>query len=121
MTMPENRVALRTVPGRTHRESVAGPLDAPTTATEVLLGPDADGMTAWRYRIAAGEAVTGPDPALGRGQYWVVTDGGLVHDGAALPKLSCVFVYPDDPPFQAVAGADGLEIVAMQFPLRSVH
>ncbi len=56
MTMPENRIALRTIPGRTHRESVAGPLPAPTAATETLLGPDPDGMTAWRYSLAPGEA-----------------------------------------------------------------
>jgi hypothetical protein len=121
MTMRENRVALRGVPGRTHRESVAGPLAAPSAATETLLGPDADGMTAWRYNLTANEAVTGPDPAKGRGQYWVVTSGSLTLGGETLPKLSCAFVYPDDAPFQGVAGPDGLEIVAMQFPLRNVH
>jgi hypothetical protein len=34
-----------------------------------------------------------------------------------LATLSCAFVYPDDAPFQAVAGPEGAEIVAMQFPL----
>jgi len=121
MMMPENRVALRTVPGRKHRESVAGPLPPPSAATETLLGPDPDGMTAWRYHLAPGEAVTGPDPAKGRGQYWVVTDHGLTHDGETLPELSCVFVYPDEAPFEAVAGPDGLEVVALQFPLRPTN
>jgi hypothetical protein len=121
MTMQENRVALRTVLGRKHRESVAGPLATPTAATETLLGPDPDGMTAWRYNLAPGQAVTGPDPAKGRGQYWVVTSGSLTHEGDALPRLSCAFVYPDDAPFQAVAGPDGLDVIAMQFPLRTTH
>jgi hypothetical protein len=118
MTMTENRIALRTIAGRRHRESVAGPLDPATAPTETLLGPDPDGMTAWRYSVMPGDTVTGPDPAQGRGQYWVVTGGSLVSGGEALPKLSCAFVYPDDEPFQAVAGPDGLEVVAMQFPLR---
>jgi hypothetical protein len=78
-------------------------------------------MTAWRYRLAPGQAVTGPDPSRGRGQYWVVTDGSLVSNEDALPKLSCVFVYPDDVPFQAVAGADGVEVIAMQFPVHKTH
>ncbi|HEY0185436.1 MAG TPA: hypothetical protein VGC09_21760 [Rhodopila sp.] len=121
MTMPENRIALRTVAGRKHREAVAGPLQTPTAATETLLGPDPDGMSAWRYSVPAGEPVTGPDPAQGRGQYWVVTTGALIHRNEALGKLSCVFVYPDDAPFQAVAGPDGVEVVAMQFPLRQTH
>ena len=46
MNFPENRTALRTVPGRRHREAVAGPLAAPTAPAETLLGPDPDGM-AW--------------------------------------------------------------------------
>ncbi len=69
MTMPENRVALRTVKGRRHREAVAGPLEAPTAPTETLLGPEPDGMCAWRFALPAGAAVTGSDPAAGRGQY----------------------------------------------------
>ena len=117
MTTPENRIALRGVPNRRHRESVAGPLTAPTAPTETLLGPDPDGMTAWRYTLNPGETVTGPDPANGRGQYWVVTAGSMIHDDATLPKMSCAFVYPDDAAFRARAGTDGTEIVAMQFPI----
>jgi hypothetical protein len=116
MTMPENRIALRTVPGRRHRESVAGPLEQPTAPTETLLGPDADGMTAWRYTLAPNQSVTGPDPSAGRGQYWVVTSGVLIHNGEVLPRLSCAFAYPDDGPFQATAGAEPVEVIAMQFP-----
>ena len=78
-----------------------------------------DGMSAWRYREAAGARLIGPDPAWGRGQYWVVVDGSMTRDGEEIPRLSCVFVYPDDPPFNAIAGADGVDVIAMQFPLRS--
>ena len=62
-----------------------------------------------------------PDPANGRGQYWVVTSGTLTRDGESLPKLSCVFVYPDDAPFEAAAGPDGTEVIVMQFPLHKTH
>ena len=107
---------------RRHRESVAGPLENPTAPTETLLGPDPDGMTAWRYSAAQGETITGPDPAKGRGQYWVVTSGSLVRDGETLPKLSCAFVFPDDVPFHAVADSNGMEVIAMQFPLhKNLH
>ena len=118
MTMPENRVALRTVAGRRHREAVAGPLEQPTAPTEPLLGPEPDGMAAWRYSMPAGTPITGPVPTDGRGQYWVVTKGSLMQDGEELPKLSCVFVFPDDPQFHAVAGSDGVEVIGMQFPRR---
>ncbi|HEY8290436.1 MAG TPA: hypothetical protein VIG49_14280, partial [Acetobacteraceae bacterium] len=118
MTRPENRVALRAVAGRRHREAVAGPLPAAGPASETLLGPDPDGMGAWRYRLAAGQSVVGANPATGRGQYWVVVGGTMLHEGEALPAKSCTFIYPDAAPFVAHAGAAGLDVVAMQFPLR---
>lgn len=118
MTMPENRVALRQVQGRKHREAVAGPLSPPTTPHETLLGPDADGMGAWRYHLSPGQTISGPDPASGRGQYWVVVGGEMLRDGTVLPVRSCVFVYPDEDAFAATAGPGGLEVVAMQFPKR---
>jgi hypothetical protein len=121
MTIPENRAALRTIPGRRHREAVAGPLPAPTAPFETLLGPEADGMAAWRYHLSAGDAVTGPDPASGRGQYWVVIRGGLLHNGKTLPPMSCAFVYPDDAPLQGRAGDAGAEVIVMQFPLHKTE
>lgn len=116
MEKAENRAFLRSVPGRVHREQVAGPLPPATLPTETLLGPDPDGMGSWRYRLGAGETLTGPDPATGRGQYWAVTNGSMTRDGKTLPVRSLVFVTPDEAPFTATAGADGLEVVAMQFP-----
>jgi hypothetical protein len=116
MTMAGNRAALRSVRGRRHREAVAGPLALETGA---IIGPQPDGMGAWRYRAAAGERLIGPDPAWGRGQYWIVVDGSMLTEGQDIPRLSCVFVYPEDAPFNAFAGPDGVDVIAMQFPLRS--
>jgi hypothetical protein len=114
MSVAENRAALRSVPNRKHREAVNGPL----SLAEVALPRESDGMGAWRYRIGAGQPVKGPDPASGRGQYWVVADGAMVCAGETLPRLSCSFVNPDEPPLDAVAGPDGLDVVVMQFPRR---
>jgi hypothetical protein len=113
MAEADNRVALRAVPARRHRESVAGPLEQKTGA---IIGPETDGMGAWRYRAAAGERVIGPDPAWGKGQYWIVVDGAMTVEGKEIPRLSCLFVWPDEAPFNACAGPDGIDVVAMQFP-----
>ena len=113
MTIPENRAHLRQVRGRHHREAVSGPL---ADRTGAVLGPEPDGMGAWRYRAMPGERVIGPDPAWGRGQYWVVVDGSMTGEGQAIPPLSCVFVYPDDAPFSGFAGDAGVDVIAMQFP-----
>lgn len=118
MKTAENRAALRAVSGRRHREAVAGPLPAPTEAAETLLS-DADGLGAWRHAVAPGAALTGGDPALGRGQYWLVTRGTLRHGGETLPAMSCVFVHPGEAAFAAEAGPAGAEVIAMQFPRRA--
>lgn len=120
MGMAENRALLRSVAGRKHREAVAGPLPPPTAPAETLLGPDADGMGSWRYTLTAGETLTGPDPGTGRGQYWAVTAGSMSRDGSVLRRHSLVFVRPDEAPFTATAGTEGLEVVAMQFPRRGL-
>ena len=114
MSMPENRVALRSVPGRQHREAVNGPLPL----AEIAIPQEPDGMGAWRYRVAAGERIVGPDPATGRGQYWVVAEGTMICSDDSLPRLSCSFVNPDEAPLEAVAGPDGMDVVVMQFPRR---
>ena len=116
MARPKNRTALREVAGRRHREAVAGPLPVAGASAEVVLEPAPDGMGAWRYRLAPGETVVGPDPGEGRGQYWVVVGGELACGDAVLPAKSCVFVYPDEVSFSATAGAAGVEVLALQFP-----
>ena len=118
MSVPENRIFLRGVPGRRHREAVNGPLPNAGPSAEVAITPESDGMGSWHYRLAAGESITGPDPASGRGQYWVVVGGEMVCSNERLPRLSCSFVTPDEAPVSATAGPEGLDVVVMQFPRR---
>jgi hypothetical protein len=105
MEFPDNRATLRRLPRR-HREAVGE------------IAPDADGLCTRRYRLAAGEAVTGPDPGAGGGQFWLLVSGTMTRDGTHLPARSCAFVHPQDAPFNAVAGVDGLELLLLQFPRR---
>ena len=114
MLKAENRVALRAVAHRRHREAVAAPLRDDETG--IVLGPDPDGLAAWRYRIAAAVPLTGPAPGDGAGQYWLVLAGSLHYGGEALGCLSCAFVHPDDPAFAARAGPHGADVLVMQFP-----
>jgi hypothetical protein len=106
MEFPDNRTHLRALPRR-HREVVGE-----------VGGPEADGLCAQRYRVTAGERVVGPHPAAGAGQFWLVLAGEMVCADATLPERSCAFVYPDGAPFVAAAGADGLDVLALQFPRR---
>lgn len=111
MEFPDNRTTLRHTP-RQHREAVL-------EGAEALLAPESDGLAAWRYRLAAGERLTGEAPRGGAGQHWLVVAGSLLRDEQELPTKSCMFVYPDEPPFSGTAGPDGLDVVVMQFPRRN--
>lgn len=116
MALRENRIALRAVSGRRHREAVAGPLLPADERATAILGPEPDGMGAWRYRLNAKEQMKGPDPERGAGQYWLVVSGELAAP-SSLGPLSCVFVQPDEAAFSCTAGPQGAEVIAMQFPL----
>ncbi|MDO9712106.1 hypothetical protein [Paracraurococcus lichenis] len=107
---------------RRFREAVADAAPAVAEGTEVLIAPAPDGLGAWRHRLAPGAALQGPDPASGDGQFWVVTRGSLrAADGTALPPLSVAFVAPDEPPFVATAGEEGLEVLLLQYPRGRDH
>jgi hypothetical protein len=69
--------------------------------------------------LPPGASASGPDPDDGNGQYWVVIAGSLLRDEIELAPRSCVFVSPNEPAFTAVAGAQGLEVLALQFPRRA--
>ena len=123
--LPAAREELRGV-RRRFRQAMAdaAPPGAPPAQaeTETLLAGTPDGLGAWRHRLPPGEALRGPDPAGGDGQFWVVTSGALhAADGATLPALSCAFVAPEEPPFAVTAGEGGLEVVVMQYPRGRDH
>jgi hypothetical protein len=105
MEFADNRAALRAVP-RKHREAVGAIETAP------------DGLCVRQCDVAAGRRVAGPDPANGGGQFWLVLTGSLIRGGDALPMRSCVFVYPNEPHFSAVAGDAGVTVLMLQFPIR---
>ena len=126
--MPGAREELRSRRTAPHREAVAGPVPPASpvelaavdgVTCEPVMQVAADGLGAWRYRLSPGARAAGPDPAGGRGQTWLVVGGALERDaGEKLPGFSCLFVYPTEAPLELVAGADGAELLCMQYPRR---
>ncbi len=66
MAMPENRAALRTVPGRRHREVGGRPAAGADRAVRDAARSRSRRHGRLALRPAAGERVTGPDPAWAR-------------------------------------------------------
>ena len=128
--MPEHRRQLREARAKfQHREATCGPLE-PLTARELaeltssmggaVIEQTPDGLGTWRYTVAAGRSITGPDPSIGGGQFWLVSAGSVaVPGGTWLPPQSVVFVAPEDAAATLLAGSGGADLICMQFPKRA--
>jgi len=122
--MPKARDELK--PGRRRHVLVdpVSPADANALAalaspgTQDLHATEEDGLGIWRYRIPGGQAVDGPDPSKGAGQYWLVLSGGLIAGNEVLAPLSCLFLSPDEAPIELAAAPGGVEMLGLQFPMR---
>src|SRR5215510_496609 len=120
---PAGQPFMQPAPKRHH---LVGPLLLSSTATlhsqqhatcDPVLAQEDDGLAAWCLRLGPNMRTHAPDPAHGGGQYLLVAQGTLRHDGAMLPRLSCLYVSADTGPFLLHSGADGLEILLLQFPV----
>lgn len=125
--MPAERQRLRDARAKyQHREATCGPLPplsnielaALTSAVGVaVIAEIADGLGTWRYTVPPNASATGPDPASGGGQFWLVSAGSASLPGdALLPAQSCIFVGPEDPAATLHAGPTGADLICMQFP-----
>ena len=85
--------------------------------TETLIEPDAQGLAAWTVSLPAHACVPDPGGEVPHGgRFYVVTRGSLVHGGEPLPGLAVIWVGAQDL-FEPQAGAQGAELVVVQFPL----
>ena len=115
----QEAAALKAIPGRTPWQTTSAPINPLSEITgaareESLLAPRDDGLGAWWHILPAGAALTGPDPAEGMGQFWVIVGGEV----AELPPLSLFFVNPEDAALNVNAGPAGAELLILQYPRR---
>ena len=87
------------------------------TTCDSVLAQEEDGLAVWFLHLGPGMRTHAPDSAQGGGQYLLVAGGTLVHDGALWPRLSCLYISADTGPFVLQSGAEGLEILLLQFPV----
>jgi hypothetical protein len=119
--MPQSRDVLKEAGSRERRHHMVDVAqimqEMPQDTACTLINPATDGVGAWLHRLGDGAIVSGPDPALGRGQYWIVLDGDAHIDSHAADLLSCTYIDCSEPSAQATAGTRGATIVIVQFPL----
>ena len=120
---PAGQSFMQPAPKRHH---LVGPLVPSSTADlysrqqvtcDVVLAQEDDGLAAWFLRLGPNMCTHAADPAHGGGQYLLVAGGALRHEGAMLPRLSCLYISADAGPFVLQSGAEGLEALLLQFPV----
>lgn len=78
----------------------------------------ADGLSAKLIRLPRGETLPAPSVLPHGGRFFVITDGALDSDARQNLALSVIHVPPEET-FQAKAGAEGAEVLILQFPVLS--
>ena len=86
--------------------------------THTIIAEEADRLAVWRLCLGPEQTTVAPDPAGSGGQYIVVSEGCLIHRGVDFPCLSVLFVTEDEPALRIAAGAEGLDLLVLQFPKR---
>jgi rubredoxin len=77
---------------------------------------DDTGLAAHALSMKPNAQAHAPDPSNSNGQYIVVLGGSLMHEGKEHKATTIIFVQPDEGAFRLVAGSEGLEAVALNFP-----
>jgi len=115
--MPGNR---HNMPGRAGR-NIAGHFrmgrPAPAAGTverEALMAPQPDGADAVGLRLGPGACCDGV-PSEAGGQYYLVCAGEVSQEGKVLPRHSLIHVEPGEAPPSLVAGAEGADVLMVQF------
>jgi hypothetical protein len=67
-------------------------------------------------RIPPNGRIAAPDPATGAGQSMIVAAGSILHEGKTLDRLAALFVTADEAALEIVAGAEGGEVLVLQYP-----
>jgi hypothetical protein len=107
------------VKGGLSLSSEAQRMDRETTIIDMVFAAEPDGLAGWLHRLGPKQTCTLPDPARGGGQYLVVASGSMLSGSVEYVRHSVAFISPDEMAFSPVAGAAGLDLLVLQFPIAS--
>lgn len=116
--IPENREVLSKIPGRRPWQATEAPSFQHGGA--VNLAPfehirDDRGLAAYALTMEPNAVTSAPEVARTNGQYIIVTNGSIVHDGQTKDALTIIFVRPDEPAFRLQAGPHGMAALILDF------
>lgn len=118
---PEKRTKLMGLQNRKPWQATEAPKFEPATPDAALHTfaelQAGDGLASFSMSVARNARALAPDPAHSNGQYLIIVRGSLHYEGKEYKALSVAFIKPQEGPFELVAGADGLDVLVLNFPL----
>lgn len=122
--MPEAKARLDEIVDRRPWQ-VTQPVTFDADRGEVVVEPipgmkDEQGLAGYSVTLAPNAMAHAPDPARGAGQYLVVLEGSLVHEGKEHKGITVVSIEPHEGSFRLLAGSRGLKGFVLTFPREGV-
>lgn len=77
---------------------------------------DEQGLSSHSMSVAPNARGMAPDPADTNGQYLIVVSGSLIYQGREYKALTVAFVKPEEGRLELTAGAEGLDVLVLNFP-----
>ena len=113
--MPKHHAVSRPVPPRERQalRQLAGPV------VESCLAPTPEGMAVWRVGLPPDSPLVATDLPGEGPRFYYVAAGAMVLPDKVLETGSVCFVHGEDD-FRLQAGQDGVELLALQFPVEAV-
>jgi hypothetical protein len=108
------RARLRGKPHRLLLQRLAVAEEVSTALSETTLIEEA-AVWARRWQLPAGAILETPDPSHGGGQFFIPLQGGVEYKGREYARWSAVYVGPQDERLVLRAGAEGAEVLGVQF------
>jgi hypothetical protein len=120
MWLPEDREKMKRAPKKFfHSAPIASltasermRLSAPIVAT---IADEGEGLGAWKIVCGPHQSVMAASPSLGGGQYLFLHQGSAQLNAKPMSAIAYAFASADEAPVNIRSGADGAELLVMQF------
>jgi rubredoxin len=117
---PDSLEKLKTIPNRNPWQVTAAARFAEVTGDVATLDvpeiQDEQGLYTRTITLASNARTSSPDQKGGDGQYIVLVNGSVLHEGVEKPSPTVIFLKRDEAPIALKAGAQGAQLIVMNFP-----
>jgi rubredoxin len=119
--LPQEAETLKQVPNRrpwqiTTQGVFPENMAANTVLQEIPGLRNEEGLAGYTLSMKPNTRFDAPDPSRGEGQYVVLVEGSIIHEGKELQGPALVFVGPEEPQYKVHAGPMGAKAFVFNYP-----